>query len=65
MSEASFGELAERVCDWAERWAGGRVVAVLEGGYDPPALGRSVAGVLRVLDGGETGEYDPGNGTDR
>ena len=28
-----------------------KLVAILEGGYDPPAHGRSVAATLRVLDG--------------
>ncbi len=51
LSEAGFAALARRVVDLAADHAGGRVVAVLEGGYDPPALGRCVAAVLRVLDG--------------
>ena len=51
VTEAGFADLARRVAALAEEHAAGRVVAVLEGGYDPPALGRSVAAVLRVLDG--------------
>ena len=43
LTEAGFADLARRVVDLAEECAGGRVVAVLEGGYDPTALGRSVA----------------------
>jgi acetoin utilization deacetylase AcuC-like enzyme len=31
------------------------VVAVLEGGYDPYALARSVAATIRTLDGEESG----------
>ncbi len=50
LTEEGFADLARRVIDLAEASAGGRLVAVLEGGYDPPALGRSVATVLRVLD---------------
>ena len=33
----------------ADASAGGRVVSVLEGGYDPPALGRSVVAHLKAL----------------
>jgi acetoin utilization deacetylase AcuC-like enzyme len=55
LSEAGFAALATRVVDLAVAApAGGKVVAVLEGGYDPAALGRSVAAVLRVLDGDAT-----------
>lgn len=61
LSEAGFAALAARVVALAEAApAAGKVVAVLEGGYDPAALGRSVAAVLRVLDGGadrETREH--------
>ena len=58
MTERGFAQLAERVRSLAERFCDGRVVAVLEGGYDPPALGRSVAAVLRALDGAASGGYD-------
>jgi acetoin utilization deacetylase AcuC-like enzyme len=37
-------EIADSVCD-------GRVVALLEGGYDPPRLGQGVVAVLRALAG--------------
>jgi acetoin utilization deacetylase AcuC-like enzyme len=50
VSERGFAEMANRVLDWADRFAEGRVVAVLEGGYDQPALGRSVATVLETFD---------------
>jgi acetoin utilization deacetylase AcuC-like enzyme len=50
VTEEGFVEMAQRVLDWADRLAGGRVVAVLEGGYDKPALGRSVAAVLETFD---------------
>jgi acetoin utilization deacetylase AcuC-like enzyme len=50
VNEEGFAEMAMRVLDWADRYAGGRVVAVLEGGYDRPALGRSVATVLETFD---------------
>ena len=51
LTETGFADLARRIVEVAEGSAGGRVVAVLEGGYDPAALARSVAAVLRVLDG--------------
>jgi acetoin utilization deacetylase AcuC-like enzyme len=50
VTEQGFADLANRVLEWADRFAGGRVVAVLEGGYDLPALGRSVAAVLEAFD---------------
>jgi len=51
LSEAGFGALAARVAALADEHAGGRLVALLEGGYDPPALGRSVAAATRAFDG--------------
>jgi len=51
LSERGFGELTRRVLAIADRDAEGRVVAVLEGGYDPGALARSVAASLATLDG--------------
>jgi len=33
----------------ADRHAGGRLVSALEGGYDLPALGASVAAHIRVM----------------
>ncbi len=57
LTEAGFADLARRADDLADGCAGGRLVAVLEGGYDPDALARSVATVLRVLDGAE--DEDP------
>ena len=50
ITEPGFAEMATRVLDWADRFAEGRVVAVLEGGYDHAALGRSVAAVLEAFD---------------
>ena len=58
MTEAGFARLATLVGDWSESLCGGRAVAVLEGGYAPDALGRSVAATLSALDGVERGGYD-------
>ena len=46
-----FGDLAHRVIEVAANHADGRVVAVLEGGYDPQALAASVVATLAALDG--------------
>jgi acetoin utilization deacetylase AcuC-like enzyme len=50
VTEAGFAEMAGRVREIAEAYAGGRLIAFLEGGYDPPALARSVAATLTMLD---------------
>ena len=50
LTDRGFGELARRVVRIADESAGGRVVAFLEGGYDPPALAASVVATLAALD---------------
>lgn len=50
VTEQGFIEMATRVLDWADRFADGRVLALLEGGYNQAALGRSVAAVLEAFD---------------
>jgi acetoin utilization deacetylase AcuC-like enzyme len=58
-----FGDLARRVVQVAETHAAGRVVAILEGGYDPPALAASVVTTLAALDGDDAslgGALEPG-----
>jgi acetoin utilization deacetylase AcuC-like enzyme len=61
VTEAGFRAMAERTIAVAEETAAGRVVAFLEGGYDPTALARSVAEVINALDTGSVGEYDDGS----
>ena len=51
VTEESFAHMTRRVCELAERYCGGRVVSVLEGGYDPAALASSVVAHLRELQG--------------
>jgi acetoin utilization deacetylase AcuC-like enzyme len=51
VTEAGFAALTERVCRLADECCDGRVVVLLEGGYNHDALARSVATTLRVLDG--------------
>jgi acetoin utilization deacetylase AcuC-like enzyme len=66
VTEAGFRAMAERTVGLAEETAEGRIVAFLEGGYDPPALARSVAEVIRVLDASPDDEYDgPSTQTER
>jgi acetoin utilization deacetylase AcuC-like enzyme len=50
VSDDGFRRMAERVIGWADACCDGRLVAVLEGGYDFAALARGVAATLRVLD---------------
>ena len=49
VSTAAYGEATRRVRELARRHAGGRLVSVLEGGYDLEALGESVVEHLRAL----------------
>jgi len=49
--EADYAWVTERIKEAAGRTAGGRIVSVLEGGYELHALGRSVATHLKVLGG--------------
>ncbi len=48
-----YAIITDRILEIAAAHAGGRVVSVLEGGYNPPALARCVAEHLgRLIDGG-------------
>ena len=47
--EEDYAWVTERIREAADAWAEGRIVSVLEGGYDLPALGRSVAAHVRIL----------------
>ena len=49
LTEGDFDWITHRLCDIADTHAGGRVVSVLEGGYDLDALAASVAAHVRVL----------------
>lgn len=51
VDDDGFAELTRIVTGLADRHTGGKVIAVLEGGYDPDALGRSVVRSLQALDG--------------
>jgi acetoin utilization deacetylase AcuC-like enzyme len=47
--EADFAAVTEALCELADRYCGGRVVSLLEGGYDLEALARSAAAHVRAL----------------
>jgi len=49
VSSEGFGAMTRIVCDLADRCAGGRVVSVLEGGYDLGGLAASVEAHLRAM----------------
>jgi acetoin utilization deacetylase AcuC-like enzyme len=49
LDEADYTWVTEKLIEMAYRHADGRFVATLEGGYDLPALGASVAAHVRVL----------------
>ena len=51
LEEADFSEATKRLMDIADRSCGGRIVSVLEGGYDLEGLGRSAAAHLLALMG--------------
>jgi acetoin utilization deacetylase AcuC-like enzyme len=44
-----FAKLTREVMEWADEYADGRIVSVLEGGYNMQALGRSVAAHVAAL----------------
>ncbi|HUP60537.1 MAG TPA: histone deacetylase [Thermoanaerobaculia bacterium] len=49
VTEAAYGEITRRVVECAERWCGGRVVSLLEGGYDLEGLAASVSEHVHAL----------------
>lgn len=50
VTEEGFRALTHTAVEIAERWCDGRLVLILEGGYDPPALARCVADAVEILD---------------
>ncbi|MEJ2566372.1 MAG: histone deacetylase family protein [Gammaproteobacteria bacterium] len=49
--EADYVWVTQKLKAVAQAWGNGRIVSVLEGGYDLSALGRSVAAHIKVLSG--------------
>jgi len=50
-TDADYGWVTEQVKTVADRYAGGRMISLLEGGYALSALGRSAVQHMRVLAG--------------
>ena len=48
-TEGAYGEITRRMRECAERWCGGRVFSLLEGGYDMEGLAASVAEHVSAL----------------
>ena len=59
VSDAGFGVMADEVIAMARAHAGGKLVALLEGGYDIAALEASVETVLRRMSGGRRDKETP------
>ena len=51
VTDEGFRALAKATKGLADRLCGGRLIAVLEGGYHPQALARGVADTVEILDG--------------
>ncbi|MEW8461397.1 MAG: histone deacetylase family protein, partial [Candidatus Thiodiazotropha endolucinida] len=49
LTEADYRWVTEQIKILADQYADGRIVSVLEGGYEPSALARSVEAHIRVL----------------
>jgi acetoin utilization deacetylase AcuC-like enzyme len=50
VTEEAYGEMTRRIVEAAERHCDGRVLSLLEGGYDPEGLAASVAEHVVALD---------------
>lgn len=51
LSDTSFTWMGRMLCDLADRFAGGRLISVLEGGYNLEVLRRCVTEHVAILDG--------------
>ena len=51
LTEGSFSKMTKMLMETADKYCEGRIVSVLEGGYDLGALARSVEAHIRVLSG--------------
>jgi acetoin utilization deacetylase AcuC-like enzyme len=56
VTESGFGAMAAMLVALAEKYAGGKIAFLLEGGYDLSALKNSVAAVLENIKSGETAD---------
>jgi len=48
-TEADYAWVTQRIKEVADKYSGGKIVSVLEGGYALSALGRSVVTHLKML----------------
>ena len=61
LSTRGYGAIARRVCSVADQVCGGRLVAVLEGGYDLGGLAGGVAAMVEAMErAGEPREWPEG-----
>jgi acetoin utilization deacetylase AcuC-like enzyme len=59
VTEQAYGELTQRIVEAAERWCDGRVLSLLEGGYDLEGLAASVSEHVNALAGESTTPHPP------
>lgn len=59
LTTAGFGALVRELVEWADAWCDGRLVALMEGGYDADALAFSVAATVEVMHDPEAVVRDP------
>ncbi|MGZ8867507.1 MAG: hypothetical protein ACXW2P_04115, partial [Thermoanaerobaculia bacterium] len=52
VTEGAYGEITRRIVECAERHCEGRILSLLEGGYDMEGLTSSVAEHVNALGGG-------------
>ncbi len=65
LSSAGYYMLSKKLVDLAEGYCGGRIVFVLEGGYDPANVANGAAAVFSALTGSERRpEFVEGSGKD-
>jgi acetoin utilization deacetylase AcuC-like enzyme len=60
MSAQGYFDLSLRLARLADELCEGKIVFVLEGGYDPDRLAENVAGTLKALSGQDPGEFESG-----
>jgi acetoin utilization deacetylase AcuC-like enzyme len=59
LTTAGFGRLVREIAEWADACCDGRLVALMEGGYDADALAFSVAATLEVMHDPDAVVRDP------
>ena len=64
LSSAGFFGISQRLVELAEEHCGGKIVFVLEGGYDPTNVANGVGAVFSAL-AGSGSEFDAGDANPR